>query len=241
MILRRITEHVKAQNWFAVWIDFLIVVVGVFIGLQVANWNDVRQARSEEQGYLERLRDDFSASISANENMIGFMSAQISNNNFAMEALKACELAPENRDRFAGALISIGKIIPTQLFDATIKELNATGKFQYIRSDQVRNAISRHLDAIEVEESIMRAIEQRAIPHTVYVESQIEYKVSEIGDLDGRPAWSRIGIDFDKLCQDHRFRRAISVNSLYLADVANRVQSNVDAQKEILALLEEDS
>ena len=44
MLLRRITEHVKAQNWFAVALDFLIVVVGVFIGLQVSNWNDARAA-----------------------------------------------------------------------------------------------------------------------------------------------------------------------------------------------------
>lgn len=35
MILRRITEHIKAHNWFAVLIDFLIVVLGVFVGLQV--------------------------------------------------------------------------------------------------------------------------------------------------------------------------------------------------------------
>jgi len=27
MILRRITEHVKAQNWFAVGLDFVIVVI----------------------------------------------------------------------------------------------------------------------------------------------------------------------------------------------------------------------
>jgi len=40
MILRRITEHVKDQNWFAVGIDFFIVVVGVFIGIQVSNWNE---------------------------------------------------------------------------------------------------------------------------------------------------------------------------------------------------------
>jgi hypothetical protein len=26
MMLRRITEHVKAQNWFAVGLDFVIVV-----------------------------------------------------------------------------------------------------------------------------------------------------------------------------------------------------------------------
>ena len=58
MILRRITEHVKTQNWFAVAIDFLIVVVGVFIGLQVANWNDARQDRVDEAFFLEALHED---------------------------------------------------------------------------------------------------------------------------------------------------------------------------------------
>lgn len=43
MILRRVIAHVKAQNWFAVAIDFVIVVLGVFIGIQVANWNAARQ------------------------------------------------------------------------------------------------------------------------------------------------------------------------------------------------------
>lgn len=34
MLLRRVMEHVRAQNWFAIAIDFVIVVVGVFVGLQ---------------------------------------------------------------------------------------------------------------------------------------------------------------------------------------------------------------
>lgn len=33
MLLRSITDHVRQQNWFAVWVDFLIVVIGVFVGL----------------------------------------------------------------------------------------------------------------------------------------------------------------------------------------------------------------
>ena len=36
MILRRVIEHVKPQNWTAVALDFLIEVTGVFIGIQVA-------------------------------------------------------------------------------------------------------------------------------------------------------------------------------------------------------------
>jgi hypothetical protein len=33
MILRRITQHVREQNWTAIAIDFVIVVTGVFIGI----------------------------------------------------------------------------------------------------------------------------------------------------------------------------------------------------------------
>ena len=58
MILRRVTEHVKAQNWFAVGVDFLIVVVGVFIGIQVANWNDERVQQERERLLLAELREE---------------------------------------------------------------------------------------------------------------------------------------------------------------------------------------
>jgi hypothetical protein len=59
MILRRITEHVRAQNWFAVAIDFVIVVVGVFVGIQVSNWNASRVERAQEQATLVRLVEDY--------------------------------------------------------------------------------------------------------------------------------------------------------------------------------------
>ncbi|MFN7163638.1 MAG: hypothetical protein ACK4P2_02355 [Hyphomonas sp.] len=61
MILRRITEHVKAQNWFAVALEFFIVVLGVFVATQVSNWNEARKDREREQVYIERLRSDFEA------------------------------------------------------------------------------------------------------------------------------------------------------------------------------------
>lgn len=58
MLLRRITKHVTEQNWFAVFIDFIIVVVGVFIGIQVANWNDQSKVSADERNFLERLNAD---------------------------------------------------------------------------------------------------------------------------------------------------------------------------------------
>ncbi len=59
MLLRRITKHVKDQNWFAVGIDFAIVVIGVFIGIQVANWNDDRAERARSDNIKARLAAEF--------------------------------------------------------------------------------------------------------------------------------------------------------------------------------------
>ena len=58
MLFRRISQHVKDQNWMAVAIDFAIVVLGVFLGMQVNNWNEDRQALAEERTLLLRLLDE---------------------------------------------------------------------------------------------------------------------------------------------------------------------------------------
>lgn len=58
MILRRVIDHFKKQEWTAIFLDFVIVVLGVFVGLQVNNWNETRADHAREESYLMRLRDD---------------------------------------------------------------------------------------------------------------------------------------------------------------------------------------
>ena len=75
MILRRITEHLKSQNWFAVAIEFVIVVVGVFMGLQVQDWNDQRKERLEEYDLLVRLYEETQTLLEAQrEELVGLRS-----------------------------------------------------------------------------------------------------------------------------------------------------------------------
>jgi len=63
MILRRITQHVREQNWTAIGIDFVIVVVGVFIGTQVSNWNADRVDQQVETRLLHELQSDVAADV----------------------------------------------------------------------------------------------------------------------------------------------------------------------------------
>jgi len=63
MLFRRFAQHLEDQNWFAVTLDLLIVVVGIYMGLQVDAWNESRQERVMEGQYLERLLDDMDSSL----------------------------------------------------------------------------------------------------------------------------------------------------------------------------------
>jgi hypothetical protein len=67
MILRRIAQHMKQQHWTGVFIELLIVILGVFIGLQVDNWNQARVERGAEITYLSALSQDVSYSITSLE------------------------------------------------------------------------------------------------------------------------------------------------------------------------------
>lgn len=55
MVVRRIREHIVTHNWFAVAIDFAIVVAGVLLAMQVSNWNDQRGQRQLARNYRTRL------------------------------------------------------------------------------------------------------------------------------------------------------------------------------------------
>lgn len=58
MLLRRVIAHLRKQEWTAIGLDFLIVVIGVFIGIQVSNWNEARALRAQERTYLAQLHDE---------------------------------------------------------------------------------------------------------------------------------------------------------------------------------------
>ena len=58
MILRRLVTGLRKRDWGTVVLEVLIVVVGIFIGLQVDDWNQVRIGRSDIAIYLQRIHGD---------------------------------------------------------------------------------------------------------------------------------------------------------------------------------------
>ncbi len=63
MILKRLAKSIKSQDWFVVCIEIMIVVVGIFIGLQVDDWNKERTFYHSETELLNELKGELEASI----------------------------------------------------------------------------------------------------------------------------------------------------------------------------------
>ena len=58
MLLRRLTQSLKSQNWTAIWIEFVLLVLGVFLGIQVSNWNATRIEQQKSAEFTQRLKSD---------------------------------------------------------------------------------------------------------------------------------------------------------------------------------------
>ena len=65
MILHRLSQSLKEQSWTTILIEFVLLVCGVFLGIQVANWNEQRQFRVQERELLGRLRLEIKQNVAS--------------------------------------------------------------------------------------------------------------------------------------------------------------------------------
>jgi hypothetical protein len=58
MILRSLATALHKQDWTTVIIELLMVIVGVFLGIQVANWNEARAEQTRTAEQLASFREE---------------------------------------------------------------------------------------------------------------------------------------------------------------------------------------
>lgn len=148
MILRRLTEHVKAQNWFAVGIDFLIVVAGVFVGLQVSNWNEARKEFALQQKLLDRLEVEFLTLEPAVAELAAFAKTSYESTAAVIETLRQ-ETPPADEAVFRFALGRANWVQNVPQTATAYRELVSTGLLSEIRNADLRSALIRYGDAHE--------------------------------------------------------------------------------------------
>lgn len=88
MIFKRTIADLRAQNWRAIFIEIVIVVLGVFLGMQVNNWNEARIESVAAADYRQQIIDDLQANVT---DMAGRKAYYLAVRTHALAALAAIE------------------------------------------------------------------------------------------------------------------------------------------------------
>jgi hypothetical protein len=75
MLLRRLTQSLKEQNWTAIVVEFVLLVLGVFLGIQVSNWNQAREDQHRGRAYVTRLTADFEQDLALRRQLVDYYGA----------------------------------------------------------------------------------------------------------------------------------------------------------------------
>lgn len=149
MLLGRIIEHVRAQNWTAVGIDFVIVVVGVFVGIQVSNWNDARRERLLERQYLARIASDLEQSIGDIEHAIRRTRERQAFGELLMASIDDPAVVRVEPGRFVAAIMFAGYTLSPDIRSQTFDEIKSAGELKVVRDDQLRLDLTEFYTSIQ--------------------------------------------------------------------------------------------
>jgi hypothetical protein len=133
VILRNLIEHVKAQNWTAICLDFLIVVAGILIALQISEWNEGRHERTRERDYLERIAAELGNSIKSVENAITAAQRRQEYDLFLIRSVEDSDIVRADPGRFLRSVVMGGWTLTPDIRAHTFEEMKSAGDLAIFR------------------------------------------------------------------------------------------------------------
>jgi len=237
MLLRRIIAHLRAQEWTAIAIDFVIVVIGVFVGIQVANWNESRLESRREAAYLVALKSDFRAVVAELEHDIASYDNIAGSMTFLLEQSRMAE-----PDAPLDALNeAVGRLIVmegTTIATGTYSNLTGSGDLAIIRSQELKNAMSSFFAKYDVVVLVANTHEMQLVEiFQPYIIAELDYvgMLSETRGLTPSAAFDPNRIR--AVLRTDEFRNTVAVKWDIVTDLRDVMTTALEEARVVEALL----
>ena len=151
MILRKLNAAISEQNWFTALQEILIVVVGIFIGLQVDDWNESRKDHAREVEYLRRIDSELAQDIDEFKSGITLANRRTGDAQLILTALADPTLASRKPTEFVRALVRAGFTYSPVVSDHTFEEIKSAGELGIIADATLRISITEYYQQVRQE------------------------------------------------------------------------------------------
>lgn len=159
MILRRLSQSIKDQNWMAIAIEFVLLVAGVFLGIQVANWNTERETNQKADVFTERLKADLRIEAFFYQYMIEYHQDVLTSAEKAVNALTG--KVPSSDEQLLISAYRATQYKQPQRFRATYDELISTGNIGLIKDQKLRLTAMRIYNVAAIDKFAQEGVQSR--------------------------------------------------------------------------------
>ena len=156
MILKRLRLEAGQQNWFGVGVDLVILILGVFLGIQVNNWNQDRLDRKVGADYRQRIiADAESNEIDLRNRLTYFRDIKT----FAASALAALDRPVEdNPQAFLTSAYQASQISPRRIRRFAYDEAVTTGNLIDVGDARIRDQLANYYIGVETIEVTLQNV-----------------------------------------------------------------------------------
>ena len=147
MLPRRLRNYVENQNWTAIVIELLVVVLGVFIGLQVDNWNQTRIEQNTVKSYYERLIEDLRTNADSFQARQDYYRKVQAHGQSALDTLQGSQTTPA--EQFLIDAYQASQIWQVFINRAAYDEILSVGAMNTIPDIDARSRLTNYHSAFE--------------------------------------------------------------------------------------------
>lgn len=239
MLLRRITEHVKAQNWTAVVIDLVIVVVGVFIGIQVANWNEIQNNKSGLIASLERLDKEVTHNIGLIDDVLVRYVDGRADLDLGRESLSTCDDSSEGEAALERLVFDLVNDVQPNFASVSLDQLASQVRYQDLLSAEFQEQFGLYAARLKEEHEQLTSHYGNLWAHHVNFHPAVTARFSD--DSYDYAGWGfSLAKPFDEVCRDATFRNRFINTIGFYTSIDDRLQEfKVEALAFQSALAEE--
>ncbi|WP_394692785.1 hypothetical protein [Hyphobacterium sp.] len=242
MILARLSRAVREQNWFAVVLEFVIVIAGVVIGFQMNAWNEARLERRQEAEYLRQIDSELEAVMDELDFVGDAIDAYFNWITIFLEGVENGD--PDRAQQGSWGLNAITSVEIVNLEPAALREMISAGELTIIRDRELRSALA---SIPQLQSSSQSSLEQMAAdlsPIAFEISGHFEARLEDVADMSQRGfSEQTLQFDFDEVSQNDALLRRLNYAALqnrFQAAHFVRYRTEIDAiRAQVRAEIEE--
>ena len=241
MLIRRFLNSLVRQDWGTATIELVIVVLGIFLGLQASSWYEGRQEKALESEFLARLQRDFAEIVAEGDSAIDNHQRFIEGLAILENALGTGVVSADDRDAVEYSLGNVFNADWGAGRSAAYEELVSSGRLRLLADKELVSLLAEYDERIEISQHHFANVRLMQMEYEKDFHRQIRFAGLERLEPRGFYPGDVASIDVELMRGDPDFVQALSRLARFQSFFQIWHQNTQAAAREVLEHLSDDN